>query len=87
MLLEDCSAGLCRAQKQGSVDRVDGMLGVLNLESNMTAACGKSLPSGPNATSRCPAGHSEQRPLKTNDQTLPMVTGRSEECQKLPLTQ
>ena len=44
MLLEDCSAGLCRAQKQGSVDRVDWMLGVLNLESNMTAACGKSLP-------------------------------------------
>jgi hypothetical protein len=30
MLLEDYSAGLCRAQKPGSVNRVDGTLGVLN---------------------------------------------------------
>ena len=30
MLLEDCGAGLCRAQKPRSVDRVDGTLGALN---------------------------------------------------------
>jgi hypothetical protein len=29
MLLEDCSAGLCRAQKPRSVDRVDGTLSVV----------------------------------------------------------
>jgi hypothetical protein len=35
MLLEDCSTGLCRAQKPRSVDRVDGTLGsTLEMEYN-----------------------------------------------------
>jgi hypothetical protein len=57
MLLEDCSAGLCRAQKPGSVDRVDGTLGVLKpVESNMTATCGKSLSVGAQCNLALPGG-------------------------------
>ena len=41
MLLEDCSAALCRAQKPRSVDCVDGTRGALNPESEHDASLRK----------------------------------------------